>query len=122
MCYNLTGGSIMDEYKIMDLMSIINYGWIDKNGIKHINDYDTFSDDYILQSPNDLIDSKLGVCWDQVELERYYFESFNNSVKTFFIVHYDNDKCPTHTFLIYEKNGKYCWFEHSWERYRGIHI
>lgn len=40
--------------------------------------------------------------------------------KTYFIVHYDDDKCPTHTFLIYKENNKYYWFEHSWEKYRGI--
>lgn len=111
----------MDENKVMDLMSKINYGWVDKNNIKHINDFDTYSDDYILQSPNDIIKSQIGVCWDQVELERYYFKKFNNSIKTFFIVHYDDDKCPTHTFLIFEKNNKYYWFEHSWEKFRGIH-
>lgn len=111
----------MDENKVMDLMSKINYGWVDKNNIKHINDFDTYSEEYMLQSPNDIIKSEVGVCWDQVELERYYFANVNVSIKTFFIVHYDNDKCPTHTFLIYEKNDKYYWFEHSWEKFRGIH-
>ena len=63
----------MDENKVMDLMNKIDYGWVDKNHMKHIHDFDTYSDDYILQSPNDIIKSQIGVCWDQVELERYYF-------------------------------------------------
>ncbi len=111
----------MNENEIMKLMNKINYGWVDKNNIKHINDFDTFSDRYILQSPDDIIKNQVGVCWDQVELERYYFKDINNSIKTFFIVYYDNDKCPTHTFLIFEKDNKYYWFEHSWEKFRGIH-
>lgn len=111
----------MDENDVMKLMGEIDYGWVDKNGKKHINDFDTFSDEYILQSPEEVINNQVGVCWDQVELERYYFKDVNNFVKTFFIVHYDDDKCPTHTFLTFEKGNKYYWFEHSWEKFRGIH-
>lgn len=103
----------MNEHKIFELMDSIKYGWIDKNGIKHTDDFETFSNDYILQSPKELIKNNIGVCWDQVELERHYFEDSNISIKTFFIVHYDNDKCPTHTFLTFEKNNKNYWFEHS---------
>ena len=111
----------MVENEVMKLMNSIKYGWVDKKGKKHINDYGTFSNEYILQSPEDLIKSKLGVCWDQVELERYYFKDINCNVKTFFIVHYDNKNCPTHTFLTFEKDDKFYWFEHSWEKFRGIH-
>lgn len=28
---------------------------------------------------------------------------------------------PSHTFLTYEDNHKYYWFEHSWGSYKGIH-
>lgn len=108
----------MNENEVMELMNNINYGWIDKNGNKHIDDFENYADDYRLQEPKDLINSKLGVCWDQVELERYYFK---NNIKTYFIVHYDGDKCPTHTFLVFEKNREYYWFEHAWEKFRGIH-
>ncbi len=110
----------MSENEIMKLMDTINYGWIDKNGIKHIDDFKTFSDDYILQSPEELINNKIGICWDQVELERECFKNYK-SLKTFFLVHYDNDICPTHTFLTYEKDNKYYWFEHSWKKFKGIH-
>ena len=41
--------------------------------------------------------------------------------ETYFIVYYDGDKCPTHTFLIFHKNDHYYWFEHSYEKFRGIH-
>ena len=111
----------MDENKIMDLMNNIDYGWVDKNNKKHIYDYDTYSNEYKLQSPEEIINNRIGVCWDQVELERYYFDKINIPIKTFFIVHYDDNKCPTHTFLVYEKDNNYYWFEHSWEKFRGIH-
>lgn len=110
-----------NEFEIMDLMQEIEYGWIDKNNNKHSNIDETYTDNYILQSPNEVIKNKIGVCWDQVELERYYFKGNDWNVKTYFLVHYDGDKCPTHTFLTFEKNNKYYWFEHSWESFRGIH-
>lgn len=110
-----------NEFEIMDLMKDIEYGWVDKYGNKHNVVDETYSDNYVLQSPKEIIDNKIGVCWDQVELERYYFKSNDCNVKTYFLVYYDGDKCPTHTFLTFEKNNKCYWFEHAWERFRGIH-
>ncbi len=110
-----------NEFEIMDLMENIEYGWVDKDNKKHVLVDETYSDNYILQSPKEIIKNKVGVCWDQVELERYYFKENDWNVKTYFLVHYDGDKCPTHTFLTFEKNNKYYWFEHSWERFKGIH-
>ena len=87
---------------IIDGLSKIEYGWLDKNNNiqKEVNNL--FSDNYILQSPEQVIKNKVGVCWDQVELERKLFEKKNIKFNTYFIVHYDNDKCPTHKLLIYE--------------------
>ncbi len=110
-----------DEFEIMDLMKNIAYGWIDKENKRHTLVDETYSDNYILQSPNEIIKNKIGVCWDQVELERYYFKGNDWNIKTYFLVHYDGNKCPTHTFLTFEKNNKYYWFEHSWEKFKGIH-
>lgn len=110
-----------NEFEITNLMKEIKYGWIDKNNNKYTIVNEDFSNHYILQSPKEVIKTKLGVCWDQVELERYYFKGNDWNVKTYFLVHYGNDKCPTHTFLTFEKNNKHYWFEHSWEKFRGIH-
>lgn len=111
----------MNVKEIMSLMEDINYGWVDKNGLIHNGVDDNFASLYILQSPKEILSSKVGGCWDQVELERYYFKNTRLNIKTYFIVHYDNDKCPTHTFLTYEKDDNYYWFEHSWEIFKGIH-
>lgn len=110
-----------NEFEIMGLMDEIEYGWVDKNGGKHELEDESFSDNYCLQSPKKMIENKLGVCWDQVELERYYFKGHDLNVKTYFIVYYDNLTCPTHTFLTFEKTGKYYWFEHAWKKFRGIY-
>lgn len=109
------------EEEIMAKLAEIKYGWVDKDKHKKSAIDASYSDNYRLQSPTEIIKNKVGVCWDQVELERYYFKSNDLNMETFFLVHYDNDKCPTHTFLTYEKNNKYYWFEHAWEKYQGIH-
>ncbi len=108
-----------DALEIMKLMDEVNYGWVDKDGNKHIKIED-FADNYRLQTPKELIESKLGVCWDQVELERYYFKEKGIEVNSYFIVYYDNKRFPCHTFISFEENNKFYWFEHAWERYKGI--
>jgi len=110
--------------QVMDKMNEIDYGFVlnDKN-IYPENDSEwsnEISKKYFLQSPEQLVISKFGVCWDQVELERYYFEQENIKCESYFIVEYDGIEYPTHTFIIIELNNKYYWFEHSWEPYRGI--
>lgn len=105
----------------MNLMENIKYGWIDRKKHKHDIVNQSFSEHYMLQTPQEVIANQLGVCWDQVELERYYFKGHDWNIKTFFLVHYDLDKCPSHTFLTFEKNHKWYWFEHAWEKFKGIH-
>ncbi len=116
----------MLENKIMETMNSIEYGFLDQdnNNIIKTNPKkwdEEFYDFYYLLSPNELLEKKCGVCWDQVELERFLFERENKNVRTFFICTYENDGLPSHTFLTYEKNGKVYWFEHSWGEYSGIH-
>ena len=105
--------------EIMDKMNQIEYGWVDKEGNPHIK-LEGFSENYLLQKPEELIKSKLGVCWDQVELERYYFKEKGIDIKSYFIVYYDNKRFPCHTFISFEDNNKFYWFEHAWEKHKGI--
>ena len=118
---NLNVWNYYNEFEVLDLMKDIKDGWLDKNNNKHELDNDMFLDNYILQTPKEVIKNKVGVCWDQVEFERHYLKNTGYKIETYFIVHYDNDICPTHTFLTFKKNNKYYWFEHAWEKFRGIH-
>jgi hypothetical protein len=106
--------------KIDEVMNQIQYGWVDKDGQKH-TEMSGFSSDYRLQSPDELLKSKLGVCWDQVELERKLFADLGIKATPFFLVYYDNDKCPTHTFVLLTIGDKTIWYEHAWEKYAGWH-
>lgn len=102
-------------------MSAIEYGWVDNANNRH-TDLTDFGNSYKLQSPEQLLKSRLGVCWDQVELERKLFTDAKIATRSFFIVHYDDDKCPTHTFILFEYNNKIYWYEHAWSIMRGLHV
>lgn len=109
---------MINEKEILNKMSDIEYGYVDNKGNIHKTNYDHFHDNYMLQSPEELEKSKVGVCWDQVELERKYFGDYPH--KTFFI-EYEEGNNPTHTFLTFKKNNKVYWLEHAFENYEGIH-
>ena len=110
--------------KIMNVMEEIEYGFLDNNGnniCDNVDLEDTFNKVYYLMSPEELLNKKIGVCWDQVELERKLFEENNIKNETYFIYIDDKNKLPSHTFLVYYVDNKVYWFEHSWFDEKGIH-
>lgn len=109
-----------NELEIMGLMDNIKYGFVGKDKNKYV-DNNLFNKLYYLPTPKEIIKNKVGICWDQVELERYYFKNHDLDIQTYFIIYNDNALCPTHTFLTYKKNNKFYWFEHAYEKYKGIH-
>ena len=120
----------LDEIKtpeeLLSFMNYIEYGWYNSNtgkveGTGEDDDEGDFFNYYRLQSPDETIERGIGVCWDQVEVERKWFDDNGIDHSVFYIEIYDENSCPTHTFLTYNKDGKFYWFEHSWGNYRGIH-
>jgi hypothetical protein len=108
--------------EIYEKLNNIEYGWVDKNNVKHYKlEPALFSQIYMLQTPEELLNSKIGVCWDQVELERYYFNKTSLKYNSYDIIYIDNNNMPNHTFFVYEDNNKFYWFEHAWDKYKGIH-
>lgn len=69
---------------------------------------------YYLQSPDELLKSKLGLCFDQVELERSWFLKHNYKVLTYYTTYHN------HVFLIYI-DDKYHLFERTIKAYNGIY-
>ena len=111
-------------YKYMD--ENIEYGFLGKDGkIYKSNDleFDTkWLDYYILEKPEEVINNKIGICWDQVELERMWFEKNNFEYKTYFeMVNLDyENNYSTHTFLIYREDNKWYYFENADYDNKGI--
>jgi len=113
--------------QILNKMIDIEYGFVSQAGEKIRETDEDFGkkywNEYFLRSPKEIIISKTGSCWDQVELERYYFNQEKINTKTFFFVYYDhkNRNYPCHTLLTFECDNMFYWFEHSWFEMRGIH-
>ena len=112
--------------EIMNIMDTIEYGFKDENNQNIINTNqqkwdDEFENFYYLQKPEELLNTKCGVCWDQVELERKLFEEKKITCKSFFMYILSNKNLPSHTFITFKMNDKVYWFEHSWGKYKGIH-
>jgi len=106
---------------LLEWMECIDYGWMDSDHKKRKGDFDEndFWDNYSMLLPNEVLEYKVGVCWDQTIFEAYVFKKlFDFETKTIFIQQY---KVGTHTFLIYKKNDKWYHFENSFHKYRGIH-
>lgn len=105
----------------------IGYGYVGKeNKIYFPSDVDfdkNFSSEYFLQTPEQLLNSQHGVCWDQTELEREWFFKKGYEFKLFFLMFAKEElnNLPTHTFLVYKNNEKFYWFENSFGSQRGIH-
>ena len=109
---------------VMDLMNVlegIEYGWVDIDKNKYINTEKGFKKKYVLQKPEDVLENKVGNCYDQVELERALFKELGLKFNTYFMIYYDAKKLYTHTFIVYEEKEKFYWFEHAWELNKGIH-
>lgn len=103
----------------------LNYGFTYRGKIYTDNKPD-FNDNmnkfYKLRKGENFIKSGYGVCWDFCEFERDFFVNTGIKHECYFIVNFliRVQGGPTHTFLIYEQNGKWFWFEYAWFNYRGI--
>lgn len=98
----------------------VKYGFVDKNN----NPYFTFEEwnkKCVVQTGENVWKTNIGTCWDQVEMERVWFENHNFNFKTYFFWFNTEKDLPTHTILVYKENDKYFWFENAFENQRGIH-
>ena len=97
------------------------------NGI-YDPDRNTTADDwdryYQYQRPHDFNKSKVGTCWDYVGYESWYFSrNFQNvQYNTYCIIFRDGITDPSHTFLIFQLNGNYYYFESSYKKNAGIYV
>ena len=102
--------------KVLEKMSEIEYGWVDKNGDVHKKAKKSFFlNNYHLQSIDETLGYKVGTCWEQVELARYYLEKEDVHVDSYFIMYDDETKIARHTIAVANLYGKYWWIENAWK-------
>lgn len=124
---NMKYKDIKTPEELLEYMSSnIKYGFMYKNGDACLDirtvDWDIWHKECLVQTGKELLESNVGTCWDQVELERMWFIEHGYEIKTFFIwfdIDVEND-LPSHTFLLYKNGDKWNWFENAFELRRGI--
>ena len=74
--------------KIYEDNKDIKYSWVDKNGDIHEHISDGYIRKFRMQTPEEILKSKIGNCWETVELTRYFLFLKLNSILVPFIVSY----------------------------------
>ncbi len=107
--------------KILEQMKDIKIGYVDRKGNYYHNCNNDFKEVYYLQKPQDLLNTKIGLCFDQVELERFLLSKYGFNLRTYYLLYQDGPLGPAHAFLLYKSNDRYYWIENAWYKYKGIH-
>ena len=120
------GSTVILKYQLLteDVFSPLKdviCGYKDKAGNRYLVLDQNFKDRYYLQNADELLETKIGLCFDQVELERKILQKIKFDLETYYLMYSNVSFDASHTFLIYEYSGKIYWFENSWVKYRGIH-
>ncbi len=102
----------------------LDYGWLDITGNIH---YDGDNNEYYtLQNPLELMQTRVGICWDYTELYRQFFNRLTLKKETY-LLYYEETKefWPSHSIFVYYENKKVYWFEPMLNtdnfHYSGIH-
>lgn len=109
----------MMNNKINDIMSTmeeIKYGWLDIENNLHIGDMNLIPKYYRVSSPEEVLKNKYGICFDQVELERFLFR---NEKELMSYAIYTNHMI--HTFITFKNENGYVYFEHSSPKLKGVY-
>ncbi len=101
---------------LLTYMDCIEYGWMD---IKYRRNYsfDNWWGDYRLLLPKDVVKYKIGTCYEQALFAYEWLINHGYNSKIIWIQQY---KITTHSFVVYETEKGWMYFEHSWFPYRGI--
>ena len=104
------------------ISSNINYGFVsqDKNIFqRNLIDNDTYLrnlfNNYYLQSPKELLQSKCGICYDQVELANLWLVTHGYEILNCFT------EVHNHSMVLFKKNDRYYWLETTLINHMGIH-
>ncbi len=102
----------------------LDYGWLDIYGIIHYDGNN--NEDYVLQSPLELMKTKVGICWDYTELYRQFFNHLTLKKETYlFYYEVDENFWPSHSLFVYYAHKKVYWLEPMLDteafNYSGIH-
>ena len=118
---------IKNDSELMDFMNInIEYGWLDVNGNKHLNNLKGFRQNYKIMSIEEILNTGLGTCIEQAKLIKYFFDNIGLENKLYCHRGYETEEnfdkeVRMHCFVLFKYNDKWYHFEHSNRPKRGVH-
>lgn len=77
------------------------------------SDYDKY---WVVHSPEEIDEAGGGNCWDMVEWEAGYLESYGVKYNKYFLSMEHNKKLSTHTFIVVKDHGKFIYIEQAFKR------
>ncbi|MCT4612220.1 MAG: hypothetical protein N4A47_02470 [Clostridia bacterium] len=98
----------------------MTYGWVDNLTNIYYSVDENFASNYILQTPIEVFQKRLGICWDKSELVRAFLDTRNYLNKAYFYVFRDSPNEPCHSFNVIIENNEFIWLELSGS-FKGIH-
>ena len=119
--------NIENDAQLMDFMNInIEYGWVDKYGLKHLNNLKGFRENYKTMSIEEILETGLGTCIEQAKLIKYFFDKIGLENKLYCHRGYETEEnfdkeVRMHCFVLFNYNDNWYHFEHSNIPKRGIH-
>lgn len=115
-----------DIYEWID--TNIQYGWLDTEGNKHIDEMKNFRKLYRTMSMEEIFEHKIGTCIEQVALIHNLLDKINIENKMFCCRIYEPDDYGNleedehmHCFVLYHKDGKVYHLEHPNHEKKGIY-
>ena len=103
--------------EVMEFMDTISYGWIGIDEKVYVNTIENFIKKYRLSSIEEILKNRIGVCLEQVELERYFLSKSYKTESYALITRH-----MFHAVLTLEKDGNFIYFEHSSSKNKGIYF
>ena len=120
--YNDNEDDIPEDIKdLSKQLSSYKYGYVVSGQPRY--SMEDFSDDYHSLSIKEFEKYKVGVCWDYVHYEAWWFNKNKYKWKAFYIQCQDKDNdCPSHTYLLFwlPNSSKTYYIEASWKKYSGL--
>lgn len=103
--------------KLLKWMDFIKYGWMDRSHKKYYT-FDEWWYKLYIASPEDVYRYKIGTCYEQTFFEKYFFDKYKIENK---MIHVQQYYVSNHSFLIYKVDKGWMYFEHSFQKFKGIY-
>lgn len=113
--------------ELMDFMDInIEYGWVDNQGNKHINNLKDFRENYQIMPIDEMLNTGLGTCIEQAKMIKFFFDKIGLENKVYCHRSYETEEnfdkeVRMHCFVLFKYNDTWYHFEHANRPKRGIH-